>query len=180
MFNSQQINKHSAIESFKQSLWKARKDVLLSKVFGESPSLKLLEEVSANWSQQRHSLGIKEIPVEKITGTVGRQDDFDCYFRPLKKHLRDRWVSIAVHFRDAGWPPIEVFKVGDDYFVLDGHHRTSYARNMGMMFLEAEVWEVVQEPAKNMMPDVPAPTKFVPQPAPVSGIVVHESYCCCC
>jgi hypothetical protein len=180
MLNSQQINKHSAIESFRYSLWKARKDALLSKVFGNTPCLKSFNDISVNKFQPRRSLGVREIPVEKITGTVGRQDDFDGRFRPLKNHLRERWVNIAVGFQDAGWPPIEVYKVGDDYFVLDGHHRTSYARNTGMAFLEAEVWEIVQEPANNKVPDVPVSTKFIAQPAPVSGIIVHESIGCRC
>ena len=180
MFNSQEIRKHGAIETFNYSLWKARKDALLSKVWGELPTLKSFGDVSTDISQQRRSLGIREIPTEKITGTVGRQDDFDGRFRPLKNHLRDRWVSIAVSFQDAGWPPIDVFKVGEEYFVLDGHHRTSYARQVGMAFMEANVWEMVQEPAPKQIQNNSAPIKFLPQPTPASGTLAQESMCCCC
>ena len=183
MFNSQEIRKNWAVESFRYSLWQARKDVLLSKIWDDIPNLKNLKnfgDVPSDISKQRRFLGIREIPVDKITGTVGRQDDFDGRFRPLKNHLRDRWINIALSFQDAGWPPIDVFKVGEEYFVLDGHHRTSYARNLGMVFMEANVWEVIQEPVQNEMPDVSPPIKFVPQPTYVSGVLAQESACCRC
>lgn len=180
MFNSQEIRKNWAIESFRYSLWQARKDALLSKILGDKSNLKNFGDVSAGTSKQRRSLGIMEIQVDKITGTVGRQDDFDGRFRPLKNHLRDRWINIALSFQDAGWPPIDVFKVGEEYFVLDGHHRTSYARNLGMAFMEANVWEFIQEPVPDEIPDVAPPIKFVPQPAYASGILAQESVCCRC
>ncbi|MBE2223893.1 MAG: hypothetical protein IAF02_20300 [Anaerolineae bacterium] len=180
MFSSHEIKKHNAIESFRYSRWQARKEALLSKVWGKVPCLKSFGDISGQITPQRRSLGVREIPVEKITGTVGRQDDFDGRFRPLKNHLRERWVNIAVNFQDAGWPPIDVFKVGEEYFVLDGHHRTSYARQVGMAFMEANVWEMVQEPASSQVRDVPPPIKYAPKPIPVSTAVVPDSLCCCC
>ncbi len=180
MFNSQEIKKHGAIESFRYALWQARKEALLSKVWGEAPNLKSFNNITGQITPQRRSLGIREIPIDKITGTVGRQGDFDGRFRPLKNHLRDRWVSIAVGFQDAGWPPIDVFKVGEEYFVLDGHHRTSYARQAGMAFMEANVWEMVQESANGRVRDVLPPIKFAPKPAPNATALAQESLCCCC
>jgi len=180
MFNSQEIRKHGAIESFKHSHWKARKDALLSRVWGNVPCLKSFGDVDADSSQQRRSLGVREIPIDKITGSVGRQDDFDGRFRPLKKHLRDRWVSIAVHFQDAGWPPIEVFKVGEEYFVLDGHHRTSYARNTGMAFLEANIWEIQQQPVPREAAIVDVQKELFSQKELAEDIVIYDSMVCCC
>lgn len=180
MFNSQEIKKHKAIESFKHSLWKARKDALLSKIWGEVPSLKSFGDVKIDRSRQKRSLGVQEIPINKITGTIGRQDDFDGRFRPLKKHLRDRWVSIAVHFQDASWPPIEVFKVGEGYFVLDGHHRTSYARNAGMAFIDAEVWEIEQQPAPCIAIVIDAHQELFPQKTLADDIVIYDSCAYCC
>lgn len=180
MFNSQEIKKHGAIESFKYSLWKARKDALLSKIWGEVPCLKSFGDFDEGSSHLRRSLGVREIPIDKITGTVGRQDDFDGRFRPLKKHLRDRWVGIAVHFQDAGWPPIEVFKVGEDYFVLDGHHRTSYARNAGIAFMEANVWEIQQQPVPREGSVIDVKKELFSQKALAEDIVIHDSMVCCC
>ncbi|MCA9952103.1 MAG: hypothetical protein KDE48_20775 [Anaerolineales bacterium] len=180
MLNSQEIRKNWAIESFRYSLWQARKDALLSKIWRDIPNLKNFGEVPVDLSKQRRSLGTREIPVDKITGTVGRQDDFDGRFRPLKNHLRDRWINIALSFQDAGWPPIDVFKVGEEYFVLDGHHRTSYARNLGMAFMEANVWEVVPESPAASVPTTNAAKKLSAKPEPVKGIVIYDSIECCC
>lgn len=179
MFNSQEIKKHGAIESFRYARWQARKEAFLSKVWGKAPCLKSFGDIPEGITAQRRSLGVREIPIEKITGTVGRQDDFDGRFRPLKNHLRERWVNIAVSFQDAGWPPIDVFKVGDEYFVLDGHHRTSYARQAGIAFMEANVWEMVQKPANGQVREALPSIKFVPKPAPVSAALAQESLCCC-
>lgn len=179
MFNHYSITKHAVNESFNQSLWQARKSALISKVLGKSSSLKSYENVDADVKWQRSYLGLMTIPTGQITGTVGRHDDFDGRFRPLKSYLKERWVNIALRSRDAGWPPIEVIKVGTDYFVVDGHHRTSFAYSTGMAFMDAEVWEIVQEPVTKQIQNNPAPIKYVPQPAPVCGTLAQESICCC-
>jgi nucleotide-binding universal stress UspA family protein len=41
----------------------------------------------------------------------------------------------------AGWPPIDVYKVGEVYFVVDGNHRVSIARQEGFKSIEAMVTE---------------------------------------
>jgi hypothetical protein len=40
-------------------------------------------------------------------------------------------------------PPIEVYQVGDAYFVVDGNHRVSIARQEGMKTIEAYVCEFI-------------------------------------
>ncbi len=89
----------------------------------------------------RKFVGTLDIPVNQITGSVGRVQDFDRSFRPLKKHMANRWVSNYVFLRDGNWPAIRVYQVGSQYFVEDGHHRVSVARSCGMAFIQAEVWE---------------------------------------
>jgi hypothetical protein len=44
-----------------------------------------------------------------------------------------------------GYPPIEVYKVGDVYFVRDGNHRVSVARANGLTTIEAYVTEIPTE-----------------------------------
>ncbi len=91
----------------------------------------------------QHYLGLKQIPVDRIVGSVGRYQDFDRAFLPTQTHTRDRWVSIdKAHMRDVILPPIEVYKVGQVYFVKDGNHRVSVARERGQIFLDAYVIEV--------------------------------------
>ena len=82
-----------------------------------------------------------DIPVEQIKGTVSRQSDFDHKFRPLKSHLRDRWVNSYQALENGGWSPILVHKVGDQYYVEDRHHPVSVARTLGEVFIQAKVWE---------------------------------------
>lgn len=170
------FNKQLANESFNQMLWKARRDTWLAKLLRKSSGLKSYDTVRNGYAGQKRPLSVTEIPTEKIVGTVERVDDFDGRFRPLKKHLRDRWVNVAVHGERAGWPPIEVYKVGEEYFVIDGHHRTSVARNNGVAFIDAKVWEVqhTSQPEVQMAVAKTAPViKHVPQP--VCGINIEES-----
>src|SRR5690554_3769592 len=87
--------------------------------------------------------GIMPIPVAKIIGSEGRYHDFTLAFYPRKDMLRTRWESIdeALH-RQIILPPISVFKLGDHYFVRDGHHRVSVARMQKVEFIDAEVVEL--------------------------------------
>jgi nucleotide-binding universal stress UspA family protein len=51
-----------------------------------------------------------------------------------------------------GLPPIDVFKVGEAYFVIDGNHRVSVARQMGATHIQANVTEI--ETRVPLSPDV--------------------------
>ena len=90
-----------------------------------------------------HSIGLRQIPIENVVGSVGRYHDFDRAFLPRQTHTRGRWVSIdKAHLQDIILPPIEVYKVGDLYFVKDGNHRVSVARERGQKFVDANVIEM--------------------------------------
>lgn len=90
--------------------------------------------------------GVRAVRVDRIVGTIQRTDDFDKDFRPLKRHLRDRWVNARLRLESDDWEPVRLHKVGEYYFVKDGHHRVSVAKAVGMMYIEAEVWEHCPEP----------------------------------
>jgi hypothetical protein len=92
-------------------------------------------------SLSRNLIGIQNIRVDQIVGTLNRDTDFDHQFRPLKKHCLDRWVNAYILHEQDGWSPIIVHKIGKQYFVEDGHHRVSVARTIGMDFIDAKVWE---------------------------------------
>jgi hypothetical protein len=89
-------------------------------------------------------LGVQQIPVGAIVGTVDRRpDSFDRSFRPRSPELRRRWERVmAARRRGETLPPIDVYKFGDIYFVRDGHHRVSVARALGETTIEAYVREV--------------------------------------
>jgi hypothetical protein len=86
------------------------------------------------------SLGVKVIPVERIVGSVDKVRDFDAKFRPRGDGSRRRWERIAeAARRGQPLPPIDVYQVGEMYFVRDGHHRVSVYRALGLSTIEADV-----------------------------------------
>ncbi len=88
--------------------------------------------------------GFQDIPVAQIVGSVGRATDFTRDFSPRHGVSRDRWSRIfAETVGDMGLPAIEVYQVGDNYYVRDGNHRVSVARDMGFKTIQAQVTEVV-------------------------------------
>ncbi len=91
----------------------------------------------------QHYAGLKEVPMENIVGSFGRYHDFDRAFLPTQKRTKDRWISIdkAHHFQTP-LPPVELYKLGDIYFVKDGNHRVSVAREQGQLEVDAYVTEI--------------------------------------
>ena len=88
-------------------------------------------------------LGLREVPVSKIVGSVGRHRDFDRAFLPSKPDLGTRWRRIdEIMHRAEELPPVSLYKIGDAYFVQDGNHRVSVARQQGVEMIDAEVIEL--------------------------------------
>jgi hypothetical protein len=89
-------------------------------------------------------LGLKVVPISAIVGTVDRERDFDRHFRPTSGRVRSRWEQIAAAMRSGeGLPPVDLIKVGEIYFVRDGHHRVSVAWALGHTDIDAYVTEVI-------------------------------------
>jgi hypothetical protein len=87
--------------------------------------------------------GVQDIPVARIRGSESRTTDFDAAFHPLRSHLRHRWTRLYVLIQQGReMPPIDVYEVGELYFVRDGHHRVSIARRLGWDTIRAHVVEV--------------------------------------
>ncbi|CAM3773931.1 chromosome partitioning protein ParB [Tsukamurella ocularis] len=102
------------------------------------------EVVSALGFVSERPLGLQVVPVAQIVGSVDRTRDFDRYFRPRSPALRARWQRLAAaQRRGEAMPPVELKKVGDLYFVVDGHHRVSIAFARGFSTVDADVTEVV-------------------------------------
>ncbi|TFH08098.1 MAG: hypothetical protein E4H08_08355 [Candidatus Atribacteria bacterium] len=84
--------------------------------------------------------GIQEIEIDRVIGSVNRYHEFDREFLPKRNESADRWTQVRRLFdSDLGFPPIKVYRVGDAFFVVDGNHRVSVARQLGMKTIEAEV-----------------------------------------
>jgi hypothetical protein len=81
------------------------------------------------------------VPVRDIVGTVARAGDFDRELRPRNRSLRERWESLAR--LDGDFPPVELIRLNDLYFVQDGHHRVSVARARGRDTVSAHVRRIM-------------------------------------
>jgi hypothetical protein len=101
------------------------------------------EVVDALGRTGQSDLGLKVVPLDAIVGTVDRNVDFDRGFLPTSPRLRSRWERInAAQRRGETMPPVSLYKVGDLYFVRDGHHRVSVAKAFGRKDIDAYVTEV--------------------------------------
>ena len=136
-------NFHMAIQDFQSARQRAGLEEILARLAGRSNELLSYEEVAHKLKLRASSdRGIKPIPIDAIVGSVGRYADFTRTFLPRGAVDQHRWAGIKAALEDAGLPPIEVYQVGEVYFVIDGNHRVSIARRQGLKTIEAHVVEV--------------------------------------
>lgn len=87
--------------------------------------------------------GLKQIETDKIVGSVSRYLEFDRAFLPKQTHTRERWERIdQAYYSDVVLPPIDVYQIDDVYFVKDGNHRVSVARERGQLYMDAFVVKI--------------------------------------
>ncbi|HEU0295891.1 MAG TPA: universal stress protein [Anaerolineales bacterium] len=142
---SDQYKFQMAIHDFHSARQRAGLEEVLARLTGKSTQLLSYEEVAEKLRlRARTERGIQHIPVDAIVGSVGRYTDFTRTFLPRRGDSRERWARVKAAFLEqgAGLPPIEVYKVGEAYFVIDGNHRVSIARQEGLTTIEARVIEV--------------------------------------
>ncbi len=88
----------------------------------------------------QHDAGVHPIPLCQIVGSVGRDHAFDREFRPTSNDTRERWQGIERALNnDKPLPPIDVYQVGELYFVIDGNHRVSVSRWQGRAYIDAHI-----------------------------------------
>jgi hypothetical protein len=124
--------RHQVLSSLAARLRNDKVDVVQSMSFDDV--------VEALGRRAENYLGTKVIPLDAIVGSVDKVRDFDRRFRPTSGRSRQRWERLARASRTGEEiPPIDVYQVGDYYFVQDGHHRVSVARSLGLDVIEARV-----------------------------------------
>jgi hypothetical protein len=102
------------------------------------------EVIDALGFVSERSLGLKVVPLDAIVGSVDRPRDFDRSFRPTSGRVRGRWEQIAAAMRRGeALPPVDLARIGEIYFVRDGHHRVSVSRALGRKEIDAYVTDVV-------------------------------------
>jgi DNA-binding Lrp family transcriptional regulator len=97
--------------------------------------------------------GTCSVPVNRIVGSVGRYHDFDSKFR-LKQHVpSDRLQNIRRAMQEGKpLPRVKLFKIKDEYYVLDGNHRVSAAKEFGYQDVDADIVEFI--PSKNTLENI--------------------------
>ena len=99
--------------------------------------------------------GVQTVRVDQIAGSLNRYHEFDRVFLPATDQLAARWQSVnRAFYQEISLPPVVLYKVGQVYFVVDGHHRVSVAREQGQLFIEADVRECSTR--VNITPDIKA------------------------
>jgi hypothetical protein len=91
----------------------------------------------------RRYLGVRQVPLDALVGTDSRAGSFTRDFRPLHSYSRDRLRSLESAFADGAFPPIVTVKLGEAYFVIDGHHRAALSRRRGAATIDADVTELL-------------------------------------
>lgn len=117
---------------------------VLAELSGRPDDLLSFTEVQEqlHLSEPAPDISLEEIPLDKIVGSVGRYRDFNRAFLPRSPIDPERWTRIERLRRQTDLPPIDVFKIGDVYFVQDGNHRVSVARARGDKLIRARVVEI--------------------------------------
>lgn len=134
----------TAIQDFQRAKQRASIQEVLARFTGKSTKLLSYDEVAEKLKLRiRTERGVQHIPLDSIVGSVGRTTEFTRTFLPRRAGDQQRWAGVKAAFMDmdSNLPPIEVYKVGEVYFVVDGNHRVSIARQEKFTTIEARVIE---------------------------------------
>ncbi|MCL4870725.1 MAG: hypothetical protein KJ063_17330 [Anaerolineae bacterium] len=136
------ILRQKALTHFERARQRADREAFLGRLTGKDTRLLPFEGIRANLRQQSPMYrGIQEVPICQVIGSVGRYKEFTRSYLPLSDSLRERWVGVESLALTRGWPPIELYQVGNAYFIKDGNHRAAVARQLEMETIEAHVWQ---------------------------------------
>ena len=117
---------------------------IVDRLTGRSRELLSYDEARRQLRGQESSRRtLEDIPLDAIVGSTGRYWEFDRGFLPRSSISPDRWARVKLAMTGmSGVPPIEVYRIGQAYFVQDGNHRVSVARQLGLKAIQAYVTEV--------------------------------------
>jgi nucleotide-binding universal stress UspA family protein len=138
------LNYKAAVRDFDRARKQAALQQLMAKLTGKSVELLSYADVEKKLEARGEiKRGFREIPLDAIVGSVGRFKDFTRSFLPIRESNEERWARVRTAVDEmTGMEPIEVYQVGEVYFVKDGNHRVSVARRLGTSTITALVTEV--------------------------------------
>ena len=134
----------AALNDFHEARRQAALQDLKARLTGKSDDLLSYEAIREMLrAEDTAHRQLQEIPLDAIVGSVGRYADFTRGFLPRREADMHRWAGVKVKaLYQGGFAPIDVYQVGEVYFVLDGNHRVSVARQLGATTIQAYVTEV--------------------------------------
>jgi len=140
----QSMNYLAGVNAFQNARMRAFWNEVISLVRGKPAELLSFEDIRARLRLREESyLGLQDVPLDKILGSVGRYRDFTRGFLPKTAKMQERWSRVYAQATGmTGLPPIELYKVGEAYFVRDGNHRVSVARQLGSQTIQSHVTEL--------------------------------------
>lgn len=132
-----------AAHDFRSARSRAALEQTLARLRGRPAGLLSFEDVRQQL-KLAHSTprGLQEVALDAIVGSVGRYADFTRSFLPLHDSDQTRWAGVRAAAEQMGLPPVELYRIGDAYFVLDGNHRISVARELGAKSIQAYVLDI--------------------------------------
>ncbi|MDM8529121.1 universal stress protein [Anaerolineales bacterium HSG24] len=138
------VSKISALDDFRTVRQRAIMETIMGQVTGKSTCLLSYDDVRQKLKAgDMAEKGMHEIPLDAIIGSVGRYTDFTRTYLPRRDNDANRWTNVKIATTGLiGLPPISVYQIGDGYFVIDGNHRVSVARQLDATTIEAHVTEV--------------------------------------
>lgn len=141
------ITNNTSNQEFENARFKSLLTSLKYFLIGRNNELLSFEKIKKEFELYKQNyLGIRTVPIDAIVGSFDRYKDFDRYFLPKKVHLQQRWAKIHnLLAKDVILPPVKLYKIGEIYFVLDGNHRVSVSKKLGVEFIDAEVIEFITE-----------------------------------
>ncbi len=98
--------------------------------------------------------GVATISLDKISGSVGRYTDFDKHFRLNGSGTKERLQSLTTAMQNGkSIPPISLYQIKGNYYIVDGHHRVTVARNLKQSTIRANILELLpsEETAENRL-----------------------------
>jgi Domain of unknown function (DUF4032) len=131
-------------QDFRDARFRAFLNAIRGALRQQPTTLLPFEEVRGRvFIRGQRDAGFQTVPLDRIVGSEGRYTDFDRLFLPLSDRTRDRWKSISrAQYQEIPLPPVELYQIGQIYFVRDGNHRISVARQRGQVDIDAHVIEL--------------------------------------
>jgi uncharacterized ParB-like nuclease family protein len=135
-----------AFFSLKQNWWKHRQND------GKTSAKPTSSRQETNFDQVRKTekayetvkRGITTVPLDKIKGSVGRYTDFDQQFRLKGAGNEERLASLTQAIQEGrSIPPVSLYQIKDNYYIVDGHHRVTAARNLKQSHIQAKILELL-------------------------------------